>query len=66
MSRKNQPMDTHFQKYNMRIHLRRQGLAPDLIDVHSLLDRSLYYPENVENFDRILGLSSIEHYGGGY
>ena len=24
------------------------------------------YPENVENFDRILGLSSIEHYGGGY
>jgi len=56
MTRPGHAMDLHFQRYNIKRHLKAQSITPDTVDTRALLDRSLRYPENIRNIDRILGI----------
>ena len=51
-------MDLHFQQFNIKRHLKYKGISPDLVDTRALLDKTLYYPENIENIDGLLNLRS--------
>jgi hypothetical protein len=62
MTRKGHAMDIYFQKHNIKRHLRAQGIQPDTIDSSALLDRTLRYPENIENIDRILQIRKQKDY----
>lgn len=52
MSKKNKPMDKHFQVWNAKRFLKCNNVAPDTIDVHSHIDSTLHYPENQEIIER--------------
>ena len=60
MSKKYGVMDFHFQLWNMKRHLRCNYIYPDTIDIFSLIDRKLHFPENQELIDAQLGISDHE------
>ena len=57
MSKKYGVMDLNFQIWNMNRHLKCNFIVPDIIDIVSLLDRTLHFPENQELIDKQLGIS---------
>lgn len=62
MSKKNKQMDLHFQKYNIKRFLKFHVIQPDAIDINSLIDTTLFYPENEKNISKQIGVSKYEFY----
>lgn len=60
MSKKNRPMDKQFQIWNARRFLKCNGVIPDVVDIHSLLDSTLHYPENQEIITKALGIPNYD------
>jgi len=55
-------MDKHFQIWNIQRCLHYCGIQSDTVDVYSLIDSKLYYPENEINILTQIGISKYDKY----
>jgi hypothetical protein len=62
MSRKHERMDTPFQIWNIHRFLKVVGIEVDTIDVYSLMDSSLRYPENEQTMRELLKIPWANNY----
>lgn len=62
MSKKFGVMDWYFQIWNLSRHVELYFQhRRDEIDILHLMDSKLHLPENIENINRILGISTIRY-----
>jgi DNA-directed RNA polymerase subunit N (RpoN/RPB10) len=50
-------MDKHFQIWNIKRCFNCCGVISDTIDIKSLIDSKLYYPENENNILKQIGVN---------